>query len=331
MASAPVWLTEKDVTSAVSITSGIGALEGVLAAEGRGEAENMTKTHLMVGANNPLNALGGSVAAEGVCGTKTWVNIQGKSATLLVLFSLENGDVKAVVEATALGQIRTAAMTGLGTKWLAPEGADEMAIIGTGKQSIPQMAACMKVRPLKTIRVYARTRDKLVAFVDQAQKELGSGTRIVAADSLEAACKDAPIITLCTNAQKPFFEASMASKGAHINAIGSIVPARAEFTQDVFSRVTTVAVDSVPAVQELSREFIDYYGAGKASWDQVKPLSKVIHENYKRPANTDLTLFKAMGMGIADLAMAIEVLRKAEGEQGFGHKLPERVRFMPRF
>ena len=329
MAAAPIWLTEKDVTSSVSIGDAIGVLERILAAEGRGDAENMTKTHLMVGPNDVLNALGGSVRAEGVCGTKTWVNVKGKSSTVLVLFSLVDGDCKAVVEATALGQIRTAAMTGLGTKWLAPEGADEMAIIGTGKQSIPQMAACLKVRPLKTIRVFARTRDKLLAFVKEAQAAL-PGIKIVAGDTLESTVKDVPIVTLCTNSTEPFFKASMASKGAHINAIGSIVPARSEFTEDVFPRSTTIAVDTVPGVKELSREFIEYFGAGKSSWDRVKPLSQVIHEGYKRPANTDLTLFKAMGMGISDLAMAIAVLNKVESTGG-GHRLPERVKLMPRF
>ena len=327
--SSPLWLSEKDVTAAVDLTTAIGALERILAAEGRGEAENMTKTHLMVGPNDVLNALGGSVKSEGLCGTKTWVNVQGKSQTVLVLFSLVDGACRAVVEATALGQIRTAAMTGLGTKWMAPEKAAEMAIIGTGKQSIPQIAACLKVRPIKRVRVFARTRDKLLAFVEQAKKELGGGVEIVAADSLENAVKDVPIVTLCTNAQTPFMTAPLAAKGAHINAIGAIVPARAEFTQDVFRRATTIAVDSVPAVQELSREFIDYYGSGKGSWDQVKPLSRIINEGHKRPVNTDVSLFKAMGMGIADLAIAIEVLRKAESH-GFGHELPDRVRVMPR-
>ncbi len=327
--SGPLWLSEADVTSAVDVVTAIDALERILDAEGHGQAENMPKTHMMVGPNAPLNALGGSVAAEGLCGTKTWVNVQGKSQTVLVLFSLVDGSLRAIVEATALGQLRTAAMTGLGTKWMAIEGAEEMAIIGTGKQSIPQMAAISKVRPIKRARVYARTRDKLLAFVEDANKAL-PGIEVVAGDSLESTVADCPIVTLCTNAQEPFFSAAPVTKGTHINAIGAIVPARSEFFEDVFPRSTTIGVDTLPGVQELSREFIDYFGAGKDSWDKVIPLSKIISQGHKRPADTDLSLFKAMGMGISDLAMAIEVLKKAESG-GLGHKLPERVRHMPRF
>ena len=134
-----------------------------------------------------------------------------------------------------------------------------------------------------------------------------------------------PIITLCTNSTAPFFAAADAGQGTHINAVGAIVPARSEFTDDVFPRATAIAVDSVESVKELSREFIDYFGAGREPWDRVQPIAQVIRAGRRRPANADLTLFKAMGMGIADLAVAIEVLKRCES-RGMGHRLPERVR-----
>ena len=103
----PLWLTESDVTSLIDLAGAIAALERVLAAEADGQARNMTKTHVMVGANDALQAIGGVVAADGLCGTKTWVNVAGKSQTVLILFSLADGALRAVIEATALGQIRT--------------------------------------------------------------------------------------------------------------------------------------------------------------------------------------------------------------------------------
>ena len=101
----PLWLTEADVTGSIDLAGAIGALERVLAAEADGKAANMVKTHLMVGANDVLQAIGGSVAPQGewggLCGTKTWVNVAGKSQTVLILFSLVDGSLKAIVEATA--------------------------------------------------------------------------------------------------------------------------------------------------------------------------------------------------------------------------------------
>jgi alanine dehydrogenase len=320
----PYWFTEADVTSSLTLRSAIAALQRVLAAEAQGQAGNMTKTHLMVGKNDVLQAFGGAVATEGLCGTKTWVNVAGKSQTVLILFSLVDGSLKAIFEATALGQIRTAAMSGVGTDWMARADATEMTIIGTGKQALPQIAAVMAVRPIRRVRIFSRTaesREKLAA----AARATFPAIEAVAANSMAEALEGAPIVTLCTNAMQPFYTAAMAAPGTHINAVGAIVPARAEFTADVFSRCASIAVDTVDGVKELSREFIDHFGAGREPWERVKPISQVIAAGQRRPANADLTLFKAMGMGIADIAVAIEVLKAAE-TRDIGQRLPERIK-----
>ena len=325
--AAPLWITEDDVTSLISLPEAIGALERILAMEAQGEAANMTKTAMMVGANNAMHALGGAVAGAGVCGTKTWVNIDGKSQTVLVLFSLEDGSLRAVFEATALGQTRTAAMTGVGTARLAPAGADVLAVIGSGKQALPQVAACAAARRLKEVRVFSRRAEAREAFGAQVAKELG--LRVTVAKTLEDAVKDAPIVTLITNATRPFFTSDHAARGSHINAMGAIVAARAEFTQDIFPRCATIAVDSVANVRELSSEFRERFGEDDDAWQQVRPISAIVAGNEGRPADADLTLFKAMGMGLSDLALGIEILARAENS-GRGHKLPERIRKPPR-
>jgi alanine dehydrogenase len=322
-----LWITEKDVTSLMSLPLAVEALEAALRLEGQGEAANMPKTHLMVGPNDAMHALGGAVAGAGICGTKTWVNVGGKSQTVLVLFALEDGALRAVIEATALGQMRTAAMTGVGTRCLAPESADELAVIGSGKQALPQAAAVAAVRKLKRIRVFSRRAEARAAFAQSVGAELGIET--VAAPSLEAAVRDAPIVTLITNATEPFFTSSMASRGGHINAMGAIVPAREEFTQDIFPRCAVVAADSITGVRELSAEFRRQYGENDAAWRRVTPISALLAAGAKRPAGADLTLFKAMGMGISDLALGIAILAKAEA-RGDAHRLPARLRVPPR-
>jgi ornithine cyclodeaminase len=324
LGTAPVWLTEADVTASMDLRRAIRALGVTLAAEAAGQAASMNKTHLMVGKNNALQAIGGAVHTEGLCGTKTWVNIDGKSQTILVVYSLLDGSLKAVIEATALGQLRTAAMSGLGTDWLASPRAAELAMIGTGKQALPQIGAILAVRPLTKVRVFSRSDENRAALAAAARAKF-PGLNVVASPSLAAALDGAPIVTLCTNATQPFVDASMFARGTHINAVGAIVPARSEFACNIFPRATVIAVDSVESVKELSREFIDYFGAGHASWDRVKPISKLIESGARRPADADLTLFKAMGMGISDLALAAEVLRRC-AESGRGHALPMRVR-----
>ena len=327
MAAAPLWITEADVTSSVALPDAIEALERALRLEAQGQAASMPKTHLMVGANDAMHAIGASVSGAGLCGTKTWVNVGGKSQTVLVLFSLEDGRLRAVIEATALGQTRTAAMTGVGTQRLAPSDADELAVIGSGKQALPQVAACAAVRRLKHVRVFSRRPGARTAFAEAVRTELG--LNVTACTSLEETLRDSPLVTLITNSTQPFFTSAMAARGAHINAMGAIVPARAEFTQDVFPRCAVVAVDHVASVRELSSEFRQRFGEDEAGWRTVTPISHLVANDAARPAGADLTLFKAMGMGLSDLALAAEILARVE-RRGGAHTLPERVRVPPR-
>jgi len=197
----------------------------------------------------------------------------------------------------------------VGTKRLAPADADELAVIGSGKQALPQVAACAAVRRLKHVRVFSRRPEARAAFAD--------------------AVRDAPIVTLITNATQPFFTSAMAARGAHINAMGAIVPARAEFAQDIFPRCAVIAVDHVASVRELSSEFRQRFGDDEAAWRSVVPISRLVADNAMRPPDSDLTLFKAMGMGLSDLALAIEVLTRVE-RRGGAHTLPERLRTPPR-
>ena len=327
MDGAPIWITEADVTATIALPDAIGALERVLAMEADGAAANLPKTHLMVAANDAMHAIGASVGGTGICGTKTWVNVGGKSQTVLILFSLEDGRLRAVVEATALGQMRTAAMTGVGTGRLAPEDARCLALIGTGKQALPNAAACAAVRDIEEIRVFSRRAEARAALAARIEDELG--IRATPAASVEEAVEDAPIVTAITNATEPFLSAAMIAPGAHLNAMGAIVPVRVEFSQDVFARCGVIAVDTVEGVRALSAEFRERFGDDGDGWDSVRPISRLIAEDVRRPAGCDLTLFKAVGMGMSDLALGIEVLARAEAG-GLGVSVPRRVRVPPR-
>jgi ornithine cyclodeaminase len=82
-------------------------------------------------------------------------------------------------------------------------------------------------------------------------------------------------------------------------------------------------------VQELSREFRDHYGTGAVNWDKVMPLCSLVAAQQTRPGDCDLTLFKAMGMGVSDLAVGIEIYERAL-RQGMGRSFPHPQRVTPR-
>ncbi|TMI90465.1 MAG: ornithine cyclodeaminase family protein [Bacillati bacterium ANGP1] len=321
--TAPLWIAEADVASLLDLGEAIAALEQGLRLEARGEARNMTKTHV-TWQGGTLHAIGASFESTGIVGTKTWANTPRGATPLLVLFDAGTGALVAVIEAFALGQLRTSSISGIATGRLARRDARTFAIIGTGEQALPQVAAVAAVRPLASVRVFGRNPERRAAFARRVEE--GLGLSAVAQGSVAEAVEGADIVTLVTRATEPFLRSAMLARGAHVNAVGAITPERAEFEPDILDRCNPIAVDSLPQVQRLSREFSAYFEAGGRDWSRVTLLSALVDRPQARPEESDLTLFKAMGMGISDLALGVHCYRKAmEGGLGRTVQLPKRV------
>ncbi len=315
-----VWITEADVVELISLRDAIPALERGLAQESSGQAINMGKTHASWNQDrSTLHAIGAVMEGNGVVGTKTWAHTPGGACPLLILYSTETGSLVAVIEAFALGQMRTAGISGVATRWMAAEDSDDMALIGTGKQALAQVAGVFAVRPLQRLRVYSPNRENREGFINKARKQFPF--EIINATSAQEAVDGADIVTLVSRARVPFLAAAMLASGCHINAVGAITPERQEFRQDVFARSDIIAVDSVDSVRRLSSEFIEQYGSDNARWTAVQPLSALVAKAAGRPAGTDLTLFKAMGMGLSDLSLGVEILARANAA-GIGRAVP---------
>lgn len=313
--SDPLWITEADVVGLMDLGEAIGALESALRAEAKGDAQNMSKTLMQYGKSN-LHAIGARL--DGLVGTKTWAHTEGGTCPLLLLWDAKNGALVAVIEAFALGNMRTGGISGVAANWLADPAAKVMGLIGTGKQALSQVGTMLAVRPIERLQVFSPTAEKRAAFAAKVREEFG--IEVVEAVSTEAACKGAQIVTLVSRATTPFLTAAMLDEGTHLNAVGAIAPDREEFTQDVFARVTAVAVDNLAGVRQLSREFMTQYD--KAGWDAVPTLATLIASGRRRTPKDDITLFKAMGMGISDLALGVELVKRAHA-RGVGRSIPQ--------
>lgn len=303
------WITEADVVALLPFGDAIAAVETALRQEADGRARTMEKTHVAWGDGHTLHAVGGQL--DGLVGTKTWAHTAGGATPLLLLWDAGDGGLVAVVEAFALGQLRTGAVSGVATRWLAATDADELAVLGSGKQARAQVAAVAAVRPIRRIRVWSPTADHAVAFASSLAG--GADVEVVVAASAAEAVAGAPIVTTVTRARAPVLESAMVAPGTHINAVGAITPERGEIHPDVVGRCDVVAADSPDAARRLAREL-----AGLAV---ITPLSSIVAAGSGRPAGADLTLFRAMGIGLADVALAAELVARA-GAAGAGRPLP---------
>lgn len=321
----PLWISESDVVSLMNLGDAIEALERGLLREGEGKAQNMLKTHVAWGGST-LHAIGAVFAGDGFAGTKTWAHTEGGATPLLILFDSNTGALNAIIEAFALGQMRTAGASAVATRCLAAEGADELGIIGAGKQAMSQVAAVMAVRPIKRVRVFSRDAQRRAAFASRVSEEFQ--TTAIAADTIAETVGAASIITVVTRASEPILHSEMVARGAHVNAVGAIVPSKAEIARDVLSRCNQIVVDSVHSAQKLAKELIDYLGPYQANWRRVRSLAEVVSAGLQRDSIDDVTLFKSLGMGISDLALGIELYRKAV-EAGLGRKVPHPQKVAP--
>lgn len=324
----PLWISEADVVEVMDLERSIGALEKGLVLEAGGRARAMAKTHVSWGDGHTLHSLGASFEGAGLVGVKSWAHTHGGASPMLMLWDSETGSLRALIEAFALGQMRTGAMSAVATRWMARPDATTLALIGTGKQAFTQVAAVAAVRPLRQVRIFSPTPEHRRAFVEKLV-EKGLDFEVVEAGSVQEAVAGSHIVTLATRAREPFFMAALAQPGTHINAVGAITPERQEFTLDVFARAGWIATDEPAAAQRLSREFADYFAASPAAWAKVESLSAIVAAARERPAGCDLSLFKAMGLGTADVALAAEILRQVE-DKNMGRRLDHPVRVQPR-
>lgn len=285
------WISEDEVAERLDLPGAINAIEGALERESAGAAQTMTKAHLAWGDGHTLHAVGG---VDGdLVGTKTWAHTGGGANPLLILWDSETGERRAVIEAFALGQLRTAAMSGLATRMLADPTTTVGAVIGTGKQALPQVSALVSVLPIVAMRVHGRDPQRRKALAAHVEGELL--VEAVVTGSVAEAVDGAGVITTATRATEPFLAASMVASGAHVNAIGAITPERAELHADLVDR-SFVVTDSVDQARALARE---------VDGRELRALSSLVGS--PRPA-ADLTLFKAMGIGLADVALGRAIL-----------------------
>ncbi|MFI9534354.1 ornithine cyclodeaminase family protein [Nocardia fusca] len=297
------WITDQQVQERISMQQAIEALSRTLAREAEGRACDIPKTMTTWGAASSAHALGAYDANAGLVAFKTWVNTPAGASALMTLFDADAGQATAVLEAAALGTLRTAAVSGLATDLMSAADASQMALIGSGRQALRQVEAVCAVRPIRRVRIWSRSEQGRSRLAAQVQERLGIEAKATA--TLAEAVAAAPIVTLITRASEPFLFRGMLAAGTHLNAVGAILPANAEFDPALLGDSDLTVVDSLANARRSSRELTEYYDQ---DWSAVRTLGDLLTATAKRPEHPRLTVFKGLGMGLADLAVASAVL-----------------------
>jgi alanine dehydrogenase len=299
----PIYLNEKDAAEFLDMPTAIQSLRDAFAARARSEGNVIPRTRWEFGERR-LNVMGGGLQTQ----RRFAVKCYGSSAFHVLLYSEQDG-LLAIIEANVLGQIRTGAASAVASEKMARPGARKVALIGTERQARTQVLALSSAGLLKELAVFARSRDKLEAFCARLGPELNAP--VTAARTAEEAVAGADIVTTATNSATPVVMASWLRPGAHVNGIGANAANRRELDPEIVLKASLVVTDDIPQAKTEAAEFIDLAKAGRLDWSRVKPLHEiVVAPSVPRDASA-ITLFKSLGVGLEDVAVASIIYDRA--------------------
>lgn len=316
-------LGHDDVLAALSPEDCADAVAAALAAHARGEAKMPLRS--MVPFEGAAGFFGLMPAWRGgsdpVFSLKSLVIAPGNPARGLdahqgtvTLFDGETGVPRAILDASAVTSVRTAAVSAVATRLLAREDARVLTILGAGVQGRAHLRALPETREFDEVRVYSPSVEHARALAD--------GKAEVAA-SAEEAVRGADVVVLATSSREPVIKRDWLASGVHVNAVGASVPSARELDTETVA-ACALYCDSRDSLRNEAGEFRLALEQGAiAGEDHVRAeLGEVLAG--MAPGRIDpheLTVFRSLGLAVEDLAAAEYAVTVAR-ERGIGVEVP---------
>lgn len=234
---------------------------------------------------------------------------------LVTLFDGQTGAPAAILDASAITLIRTAAVTAVATSALARQDARTLAILGAGTQARAHLRALAGVREFDEVRVYAPSQAHARELAGQADEAFEkSCVTSNAADAL----RGADVVVTATSAREPVLRRDWLAPGAHVNAVGASTPQARELDTATVA-ASALFCDSRESLRTEAGEFRLALAQGLIGEEHVRAeLGEVLAGTAAgRRDDAELTLFRSLGLGIEDLAAA-QCAVAAAAEQGLG-------------
>ena len=225
---------------------------------------------------------------------------------VVMLFDTQHGSPLAIIDASSITAIRTAAVSAVATRALARDGAGDLAILGSGVQATTHLAAMRAVRKIRRVRVWSRSQANAQQFAAKA----GIAVEVVATP--RAAVEGADLICTTTASREPVLEGAWLAPGAHINAAGACFATARELDTAAVARARLV-VDRMESALAESGDFLLARQDGAIGDDHILgELGDLLLGRFAaRRGADDVTLFKSLGIAIEDLAAAHHVYSQA--------------------
>lgn len=230
---------------------------------------------------------------------------------VVMLFDTRHGSPQAIIDASSITAIRTAAVSGVATRALARDDAGDLAILGSGVQAATHLAAMRAVRTIRRVRVWSRTPANAQRFAER------SPVPVEVMPTPRAAVEGADLICTTTAAREPVLEGAWIAPGAHVNAVGACFAATRELDTAAVARARLV-VDRKESTVNESGDYLLAKKDGAIGEDHILgELGDLLLQRFTgRRGADDVTLFKSLGIAIEDLAAAHYIYTQAVARGG---------------
>jgi alanine dehydrogenase len=315
-------LTESDVAALLPMEAAIGLMEEALAAFSTGRVRQPVRQALLV---EPYGGYLGLMpahlrAAEGAAdalGAKA-VTFYTANAdrglpthmAVILLWDPATGQMLAIMDGRLITEVRTAATSAAAAKALARADAATLALLGSGVQARSHLEAFRRVRPLREVRVWSRTRAHAEAFA----RESPLPARVC--DTPEEAVRGADLIVTATSSPAPVLAGRWLAPGVHVTAVGAPRPDWRELDAEAVAR-SRVFVDSRAGALAESGDLLLALKDGAIDESHIAgEIGEVLAGRLVgRVGPEEITLFKSLGMAVEDVATAAYVYARARAQR----------------
>jgi ornithine cyclodeaminase len=231
------------------------------------------------------------------------------AANTVTLYNGRSGQIQAIINMGYLSSLRTGAATGVAAKYLAPQNAKTLGIIGPGWQATFQVEAVAHACAIQKIVVFGRTPKKRNQFIKQMSKLVNAEwTESSSVDEVEA---EADILVVSTDSTTPVANGANLKEEVLVASIGANQTVKHEVSNDLIGRMDLIVTDDLATAQGDSGDLIAACAAGVTSWEKIVPLEKIVAGGAPAPRPKRI-LFQSNGIADEDLAVGTYVLQQAK-------------------
>ena len=231
----------------------------------------------------------------------------------VLLFEPVHGSLEAVMDATSITGIRTAAVSAVATRLLSRKNAGVLAILGSGVQARMHVEAIRLVRDITAVHVWSRSDANARALAEYATQSFGLACRVF--PTAREAVSGADIVCTVTSSHTPVLHGAWLAPGTHVNAVGTATPNARELDTEVVVR-SRLYVDRRESGLKEPGDIITPIAEGAITADHlVGEIGEILTGTIAgRRTDEEITLFKSLGLAVEDVAAASFIAQRAASE-----------------